>query len=58
MPLWPDVGQALDLSKNGTYAAAKRGEIPGLMRFGRVYRVSVSALQRLMAEGHKPADKR
>jgi hypothetical protein len=58
LPLWPTVGQALNLSKNGVYAAAKRGEIAGLMKFGRVYRVAAPAFRRMLEEGHKPADKR
>ena len=45
LPLWPTVGKALNLGKNGTYAAAKRGEIAGLMKFGRVYRVADAGLQ-------------
>jgi predicted DNA-binding transcriptional regulator AlpA len=33
--LWPDVGVALGLSRNSTYEAAARGEIPFLVRIGR-----------------------
>ena len=58
LPLWPTVGKALNLGKNGTYAAAKRGEIEGLMKFGRVYRVAEPAFRRMLEEGHKPAGKK
>jgi hypothetical protein len=36
--LWPDAGQALGLSRSGTYAAAKKGQIP-TVRFGRLKKV-------------------
>lgn len=42
IPLWPDAGEILGLSKNPTYAAANRGDIPGLLRFGSAYRVAVA----------------
>jgi hypothetical protein len=48
MPLWPDVGQALGLSRNGTYDAARRGEIPTL-RFGKKIVVPVVAFERMLA---------
>jgi hypothetical protein len=51
LPLWPDVGAALGLSCNGTYAAAQRGEIAGAMKFGRIWRVSEVAFTRMMTEG-------
>jgi hypothetical protein len=53
VPLWPDAGQQLGLGKNGTYAAAHRGEIEGLLKFGRCFRVAVPALRRMLEEGHK-----
>jgi hypothetical protein len=53
LPLWPDVGQALGLSRNGVYAAAARGEIAGLLRFGRKLRVGRDALERMLMEGHQ-----
>jgi hypothetical protein len=53
IPLWPDAGQALGLSKNLTYRAAKAGQIEGIMRFGRVYRVSTAALYRMLQEGQR-----
>jgi hypothetical protein len=49
VPLWPDAGQALGLSRNCTYDSARRGEIP-TVRFGRVLRVQIAALRRLVNE--------
>jgi hypothetical protein len=43
MPLWPDAGRALGLSRNGTYEAARRGEIKTL-RFGRLLKVPTAWL--------------
>jgi hypothetical protein len=51
--LWPAAGQALNLSRNATYKAAQRGEIEGLLKFGRVYRVAVPAFERMLEEGHR-----
>jgi hypothetical protein len=48
MPLWPDAGMALGLSRNGTYDAARRGEIP-TMRFGKKIVVPVDRFERLLA---------
>jgi hypothetical protein len=48
LPLWPDVGEQLGLSRNGTYDAAKRNEIPTL-RFGRKLVVPVERFERLLA---------
>ena len=47
IPLWPDAGRQLGLSRNGTYAAAHRGEIPTL-RFGRKLVVPLPAFERLL----------
>jgi excisionase family DNA binding protein len=46
VPLWPDAGRALGLSRNGVYEAVKRNEIP-VIRFGRKIVVSRKALERL-----------
>jgi len=54
LSLWPEAGRILGLSKNGTYAAAQRGEIPTI-RFGRKYRVSRIALARLLSGVHEDA---
>jgi hypothetical protein len=47
VPLWPDAGEALGLSRNCTYHSARRGEIP-TVRFGRVLRVPIAALRRML----------
>jgi hypothetical protein len=48
IPLWPDVGRdKLSLSRNATYAAAARGDIPTI-RIGRLLRVPLAALQRML----------
>jgi hypothetical protein len=58
LPLWPDAGEQLGLSRNGTYDAARRGEIAGLLKFGRVYRVAAAPFEQMLASGQqpKPAD--
>jgi hypothetical protein len=38
-----------DLGKNASYAAARRGEIPTI-KIGRLMRVPVAALERMLAE--------
>ena len=43
--LWPIAGKALGLSRSSAYAAAARGEIPGLIRIGGRYRVATAALR-------------
>jgi hypothetical protein len=50
MPLWPDAGRALGLSRNATYDAARRGEIKTL-RFGKLLKVPTVWL--LETCGHK-----
>jgi Helix-turn-helix domain len=52
----PEAGEKyFGLSKNGSYDAANRGEIPYLT-IGRLKRVPVAALERMMEEcGRKPA---
>jgi excisionase family DNA binding protein len=45
----PEAGRQLGLSKNASYAAAQRGELP-VLRFGRKLRVSLPALERLINE--------
>jgi hypothetical protein len=48
IPLWPDAGMQLGLSRNGTYDAARRKEIPTL-RFGKKLVVPIEAFERLLA---------
>jgi excisionase family DNA binding protein len=44
----PEAGERLGLSRNGAYEAARRGEIP-VLKFGRLRRVPVAALNRMLA---------
>ena len=55
IPLWPDAGQLLGVSKNHAYKLAKAGEIPGAHRFGRKYVVAVPALLRWLEGDRGPA---
>jgi excisionase family DNA binding protein len=55
MPLWPEAGRALGLSRNATYDAARRGEIP-TVRFGKLIKVPTAALRRMLENaGQSPA---
>jgi hypothetical protein len=55
LPLWPDTGKALGLSRNATYDAARRGEIPTI-RFGKLIKVPTVALHRMLEDaGQKPS---
>jgi len=47
MPLWPDTGRALGLSKSTTYAGAASGDIP-TFRVGRRIVVPTMAIRRLL----------
>jgi excisionase family DNA binding protein len=49
IPLWPDAGQALGLSRGATYEAARRGQIP-TVRFGKLIKVPTAALRRLLED--------
>jgi len=44
----PEAGRWLGLGRNAAYEAARRGEIP-VLRFGKRIRVSVVALERMLA---------
>ena len=48
MRVWPDTGQALGLSRQSTYDAVARGEIP-VLRIGRRLLVPTAALRRMLA---------
>jgi excisionase family DNA binding protein len=51
----PEAGKLLGLGRSAAYAAAANGELP-VIRFGKLMRVPLVALQRMMAEaGQKPA---
>lgn len=47
--LWPEVGQMLGLTRNATYAAANRGEIPTI-RFGKLFKVPKAAFDKMMSD--------
>jgi excisionase family DNA binding protein len=49
VPLWPDAGKALGLSRNHTYEAARAGEIP-TVKFGRTIRVPLAALRKMLED--------
>ena len=50
MPLWPDAAKRLGLGRSAIYDAAKRDEVPGLMRFGKRFVVAKAALARALGE--------
>jgi len=50
----PEAGKVYyGLSRNGSYAAAERGEIP-VIRIGRLLRVPVRAMERKLDNASKP----
>jgi len=51
----PEAGKYFGLSRNGSYDAAARGDIPTI-KIGRLLRVPVVQLER-MIEGAKPAQR-
>jgi hypothetical protein len=55
VPLWPETGQALGLSKNATYDAARAGTIP-TVRFGRLLKVPMWFHRQLRDGTSKPSD--
>jgi hypothetical protein len=44
LPLWPEIGQILNLSRGATYAAAERGDIK-IIQIGRLKRVPTAWLR-------------
>jgi len=46
----PQAGRLAGLSRNGSYLAVERGEIPA-MRFGRLLRVPAAAWDQILREG-------
>jgi hypothetical protein len=51
----PEAGKRLaDLSRNGSYAAAARGELPTI-KIGRLLRVPLLALERLVERASEPS---
>lgn len=53
--VWPDVGQALNLSRATTYALVNQGVIPSI-RFGKRIVVPRKALEELLASVGKKED--
>jgi hypothetical protein len=49
LPLWPETGRLLHLSRGKTYDAAEKGEIQ-TVDFGRLKRVSTAWLRRKLGE--------
>lgn len=54
VPVWPHAGKALGLSKNPTYEAAKRGEIPTI-KIGGAIRVPTASLRKMLGIEPKEA---
>ncbi|WP_246725518.1 helix-turn-helix domain-containing protein [Beijerinckia sp. L45] len=54
LPLWPHTGQALRISRNSTYAAAKKGDIPTI-KVGGSIRVPATALRKMLGIEPKEA---
>ncbi len=54
VPAWPTAGLALGLSRNPTYQAIRRGDIPSI-RIGGAIRVPTSALRSMLGIGPKDA---
>jgi hypothetical protein len=48
--IWPTAGRALDLGRNSSYDAARRGEIPTLKIGGRIV-VPTALLRRMLGIG-------
>lgn len=53
----PVAGKRLGLSRGASYDAAKRGDLPGLIRIGRRLMVSKVALERALENGWQPPHK-
>jgi hypothetical protein len=53
----PQAGRMAGLSRNSSYAAAERGEIPTI-RFGRLLRVPAAAWDRILRDGQPPTPTR
>ena len=54
LPLWPDVGRdILHISRNATYEAAARGDIPTI-RIGKTIRVPEEPLRRKLNMTDRP----
>ena len=57
VPLWPVAGQALDLGREATFSAARRGTFPGAFRIGKEWRVATRPLRQILKiENPDPAE--
>jgi excisionase family DNA binding protein len=50
IPVWPDAGKKLGISKGAAYEAARRGEIPTI-KIGKGILVPLAALERMLQGG-------
>jgi excisionase family DNA binding protein len=48
----PEAGKRLGLGRDAAYAAAARGELP-ILRFGKLQRVPVAALEKMLEAGKR-----
>jgi excisionase family DNA binding protein len=46
VPLWPTAGHALGISRSTAYEMVAQGQMPGVIRAGRLIRISTAALRR------------
>lgn len=46
-----EAAQWLGIGRTLAYELARRGELPGVLRLGRVYRVSIPALEKTLGIG-------
>ena len=62
VPLWADdrpcAGRALGLGRASSYEAARRGEIPGLLVFGRRMVVATAALRQALGLAYEDDETR
>jgi len=45
-----EYGEVFRIGRSGAYAAVKRGDVPGVIRIGKLIRISVPALLRSLGE--------
>ncbi len=45
LPLWPDAAFAIGVQRTKIYEMARHGELPGLVRIGRLLRVRRESLE-------------
>jgi hypothetical protein len=47
----PDLARASAMKASFWYAKAKKGEIPGAIRFGAAWRIPIDVFERILTEG-------